>query len=399
MTNLNKTLYLDCFSGISGNMMLGALIDLGASANKLEDVFKKLSLSGYKINIEKKIKCGIEATYVDIEIKKEHHHRHLSDIVSIIDRADLSGNVKEKSKRIFKVLAEAEAKVHGINVNKVHFHEVGAVDAILDIVGTAFCLEELNIDKIYTSPLNTGTGFQKCAHGIIPVPAPATVELLTGIKTYHNNTLKELTTPTGAAIVKALSCDCTNIPENFVSEKVGYGAGTFDLENPNVLRAYLGEIKAVEKTSKYSQDVITIETNIDDLNPEIYPYVMEKLIAEGALDVWITPIIMKKGRPGAKLSVLTKEPNIDILSKIILKETSAIGLRFYASSRIETKRTVIDVNTPFGVVKVKVAFYDEKVCNVAPEYEDCKEIAQKNDIPIKIVYQIALKKALSIYEV
>ena len=388
---VQKVIYLDCFAGISGNMMLGALIDAGVPFEEFSAAIGQLAVKGYEISADVVEKCGVRAVYVNVQVTEEQPHRHLSDIVEIIDNSGFSDTVKNKSKFIFEKLAQAEAKVHGEDIEEVHFHEVGAVDAIVDVVGAVWCLEYLGIEKIYTSKLHVGGGFVECCHGTIPVPAPATAELLKGIPSYQKDIEKELVTPTGAALVSALASGYGNMPEGFVSSKISYGAGTWNLEIPNVLRLYFGEITQ-EELSK----VWIIETNIDDLNPELYPHVIERLLDAGALDAWITPIIMKKGRPAAKLSVLTRGDNKEIISEIIFTETTAIGFRFFEAGRIELKREFLTVETPWGQVRVKVGIYQDMICNIAPEFEDCRKIAREAGIPLKIVHQMAVKEAMEI---
>jgi uncharacterized protein (TIGR00299 family) protein len=395
-----KTLYLDCFSGISGNMLLGALLHVGLPEEVLRKNLSLLPVHGYDLIVTEVNKCGISAIYVDVKLNDDdghhhddddhhHHHRHLSDVLQIIDDSRLSPKVKADSKKIFLLLAQGEAKVHGVGVEEIHFHEVGAVDAIVDIVGTAIGLDYLGIQAIYTSALQVGKGFVKCAHGLMPIPAPATAELLKNIPYYSGETSKELVTPTGAAVIAALSTGYGNMPANFLSKTIGYGAGTWDLEIPNVLRMHVGEIK--------EESVITttcvVEANIDDLNPQIYPYVMEKLLKMGVFDVWLTPIIMKKNRSATMLSVLVNDSMLDQVIALIFEQTSTIGLRYYATERKIAMREMIDVKLPWGKVKVKVSAYEGKICSITPEYEDCKLIADEYKIPLKKVQQTALETA------
>lgn len=385
-----RSLYLDCFSGISGNMFLGALIDLGLPERRLREELAKLDIKEYELIVKRVEKQGISATYANVRIGSQHHHRHLPDIYKIIDQSSLPQAVKEDSKKVFLRLAEAEAKVHGTTAEKIHFHEVGAVDAIIDIVGTVFGLFYLEIDRIYTSKLRTGSGFVKCAHGRMPVPAPATAELLRGIPYESGEIAKELVTPTGAALVSTLSRK-ESLPDGFVSEAVGYGAGSWDLEIPNVLRAVLGSVEASAPAESGGQ--LVIETNIDDLNPQIYSYVMDKLFAAGARDVWMTPILMKKNRPATKLSVLADTPMADTMVAILLSETSAIGVRFYPVNRVTAEREVVSVDTPWGPARVKVCTYQGRICNIAPEFEDCRRLAEEGAVPLKTIW----REVLSVY--
>ncbi|MCC5464405.1 nickel pincer cofactor biosynthesis protein LarC [Pelosinus baikalensis] len=391
-----KTLYLDCFSGISGNMLLGALLHVGLPEEVLRKNLSLLPVHGYDLIVTEVNKCGISAIYVDVKLNDDHHHhddhdhhRHLSDVFQIIDDSRLSPKVKADSKKIFLLLAQAEAKVHGVGVEEIHFHEVGAVDAIVDIVGTAIGLDYLGIQAIYTSALQVGKGFVKCAHGLMPIPAPATAELLKNIPYYSGETSKELVTPTGAAVIAALSTGHGNMPANFLSKTIGYGAGTWDLEIPNVLRMHVGEIKEESVIAK----TFVVEANIDDLNPQIYPYVMDKLLKMGVFDVWLTPIIMKKNRSATMLSVLVNDSLLDQVIALIFEQTSTIGLRYYATERKIAMREMIDVKLPWGKVKVKVSAYEGKICSITPEYEDCKIIADEYKIPLKKVQQAALETA------
>lgn len=392
-----KAVYLDCFAGVSGNMMLGALIDCGLPEDVLKEELGKLPVHGYEIIVEKVLKCGIQATYVDVKLKEHHHHshenghhnhhehRHLPDIYEIIDNSTLSGAVKEKSKKVFLLLAEAEAKVHGTTADKIHFHEVGAVDAIVDIVGTVFGLDYLGIEAVFSSRLQTGCGFVKCSHGTMPVPAPATAELLKTIPHYSGSIEKELVTPTGAALVGALGIEFGEIPANFKTDSIGYGAGTWDLEIPNTLRMHIGEIVRPD-----SDDVLVVEANVDDLNPQVYGYVMDKLFAAGALDVWLTPVIMKKTRPATVLSVLTNGDRLDEIVAIIFAETSTIGMRYYKVQRCTASRNMIQATTPWGEVTVKVSSFNGNVCTATPEYEDCRRLAEKSGVPLKTIQQAAI---------
>jgi uncharacterized protein (TIGR00299 family) protein len=396
-----KAMYLDCFSGISGNMFLGALLDAGVPEQHLREELKKLPVSGYEIQIERVKKCGISATYLDVKLHEhkhdhhhdhhEHHHRHLADILTIIHESALAPGVKANSINIFNHLAKAEAKVHGTSVEQIHFHEVGAVDAIIDIVGAAIGLDWLNINKIYTSRLHVGNGFIHCDHGVMPVPAPATAELLQNIPYYSGDIHKELVTPTGAAIIATLGSGFGSMPENFISQTIAYGAGTWELSIPNVLRMHIGEL--TEYSAVGNSDKIVVETNMDDLNPQVYEYVMDKLLTAGANDVWLTPIIMKKNRPATQLSVLTEQHNLTKIVNIIFTETSSIGMRYYSVDRAITERKFIQVTTDWGEIQVKVCTHNGQIVTISPEYEDCKKIAYSLDIPLKTIQQKAVENA------
>ena len=405
-----KAIYLDCAAGISGNMFLGACLQLGVPEKYLRGELDKLNLPhDFEIEISNVSKNGIGAAYVDVKLArdfdseldrpnirrlhrhehiKNHSHRTFGDIKKIIDASELNEAVKTRALAIFNVIAIAEGKVHQRSAEDVTFHEVGAIDSIVDIIGCAICLNYLDVAKIFVSRINTGSGFVKCAHGLMAIPAPATAELLQGFKTYHFGAEKELTTPTGAAIVNALAEYSADLPEDFSSEKIGYGAGTWDLDIPNVLRIYLGEYGG--QTEKH---LVKLEANIDDMNPQIYGWLYERLFAAGALDVWTTPIFMKKNRPAQMLSVLVDKERKELCIKIIFEETTTIGLRVIdIARRVEAVRKIAKVETRFGSVQCKVSAYDGKIVSITPEYEDCRRLAEQNSVPLKAVWQEALTK-------
>ena len=385
-----KILYYDCFCGISGDMNLAALIDLGVPKEYLMQELSKINLnSQYEIKIEKSVKLGITGTRVDVILNEEHHHRNLKDIEEIINSSDLSDKVKKISLNMFMKVAEAEAKVHGKTLYEVHFHEVGAIDSIVDMVGAAICLDYLKVDKIIASTVQVGGGFVKCAHGIMPVPAPATVEILNNIPISTGIVQFETTTPTGAAIL------ASNVHEfsqkvDFLIKKTAYGIGHRDLEIPNVLRVYLGE---KENSQKKGEQYI-LETNIDDMNPELYGYAEEKLFEAGALDVFKTPIFMKKGRPGIKLSVLVNEKVEQDVLDIIFEETTSIGVRKYSVEKIMLNRDFSKVRTEYGDITIKKAYYKGKLVKYKPEYEECKAIAREKNIPLDKIYKAVYKQDL-----
>ena len=405
-----KAMYLDCAAGISGNMFLGACMQLGVPEKYLRGELDKLRLPHeFDMEISNVSKNGIGAVYVDVRLAKNfeseidrpnirrlhrhehavnHSHRTFGDIKKIIDASDLSDAVKNRALAIFNVIARAEGKVHQRAAEEVTFHEVGAIDSIVDICGCAICLDYFDVEKIFVSRINTGSGFVKCAHGLMPIPAPATAELLQNFKTYHFGAERELTTPTGAAIVNALAEFSSDLPEDFTSEKIGYGAGTWDLDIANVLRVYLGEFGG-----QGTRHLFKLEANIDDMNPQIYGWLYERLFDAGALDVWTTPIYMKKNRPAQMLSVLVDAEHREICTKIIFEETTTIGLRVIEiSRRVEAVRRMAKVATRFGEVQCKVSAYDGKIVSVTPEYEDCRRLAEKNSVPLKMIWQEALTK-------
>ena len=373
--------YFDTFSGISGDMIMGALIDLDLDINFLKKELGKLNLKGHTIEAKKIVKNGISATkFYLIEKHKHHDERNLKEINKIIGNSKLDDEIKITIKKIFLKIAQAEAKIHNMPINKVHFHEIGAIDTIIDVAGAVIGFKKLGIENIYCSKLNVGTGFVEFSHGKFPVPAPATAEILKGIPVYHNSIEAELVTPTGAAIITTLAEKFGKMPTIKV-EKIGYGAGTKDLEQPNVLRVFYGELE-----SGKNETINVIEANIDNMNPEIYPYVIEKLMENGALDAYLTSIIMKKGRPAIKLSVLCEIKDTNKLCKIIFDETTTLGVRIFTAEKRKLDREIKTIKTKYGNVRVKISKLNNKIQNVMPEYEDCARIAKKYKIPLKRVY-------------
>ncbi len=383
--------YLDCFSGISGNMVLGALLDAGLELDDLQEELAHLGLSGYVIHADAVKRRGLSGTHVTVEIEDQGPERHFHDIEAIITGSDLPERIQRRSLTVFRRLAEAEAKVHGMPVDHVHFHEVGAVDAIVDVVGAVVGFDLLGVEHTYASPVRVGRGTVTCAHGVMPVPAPATAELLKGVPTYGRDVDAELATPTGAAILTTLVESFGAAPPMAVAQ-IGYGAGTRELPHPNLLRVSIGE--SAEGAAGYEQDQVTvIEMNIDDMNPEFYEYVMTRLFDAGAVDVFLTPIAMKQNRPGVQLSVLVAEGRVPEVVDVLFTETTTIGVRFTAAQRWKLRRERIEVETPYGAVSVKVASRGETVMNVAPELRDCRRRAEERDVPLKVVYQAAQEAA------
>ena len=379
-----KVAYFDCFSGISGNMILGALVDLGLDIEELRGKLSNLPLPGYQIDAQRVAKQGISATYVDIVSKEDDKERTLKDILELIDQSTLPREVKRLGKRIFTRLGEAEAKVHHQDLSKVCFHEIGAVDTLIDIFGAVIGLKMLGIERISSSPLNLGRGLVRCAHGVLPVPAPITAELVKGVPVYATDVEGELTTPTGAAIITSLATDFGNMPPLTI-QRVGYGAGKMNLEIPNLLRIFTGE--AVNQPRDYISEYITVlETNIDDMNPQFYDHIMESLLDAGALDVFITPVQMKKNRPGIVLSASTPKENLEKLLDILFKESTTLGVRISETHRLSLPRSRHLVKTKFGEIRVKVALKGSTIIKVTPEYEDCKKAAITHQVPISQVY-------------
>jgi uncharacterized protein (TIGR00299 family) protein len=433
------TLYLDCFAGISGDMMIGTLIDLGVDLAALEQELRKLPIEGYRLQVSKVNKCGLQATKFQVILtgpegdhpadfefhevespadasrqrtdESHHHHaaqRSLTEILDIIERSFLSPEVKATACKIFTRLGEAEARIHGVSLAEIHFHEVGGIDAIIDIVGTAIGLEQLGATQICASALHLGSGFVECTHGVYPVPAPATANLVAGVPVYTTSVKGEMVTPTGAAIVTSIASEFGPLPP-MVIQAIGYGAGHRDREFPNVLRGYLGETvsgadihrepgRAVrtpfpeqhlstEGPAGYHESPTTvIEATIDDMNPQLFEYLIERLLEAGALDVVLIPVQMKKSRPGTILHVLAHPTSVDDLLAIIFTESTTIGARTYQVTKRMLQRETRVAETPFGPVRVKIARLGSQVTNIAPEYEDCRELARRHGVPVKDIY-------------
>jgi uncharacterized protein (TIGR00299 family) protein len=377
-----KTAYFDAFSGLSGDMLVGAFIDLGVNFDELRTAVEGLPLSGYRLSANRKTVSGIAAVKFEVEILEPQPERHLGEILDAISSSCLPTAVVARAKRIFEGLAEAEGKVHRTTLDHVHFHEVGAVDSIIDIVGTAFAVEQLEIADIMVSTLPLGAGVARSRHGIIPVPAPATVELLADFPVRFGDGDAEMVTPTGAAVVRALA---RPVPAGltFKIERVGYGAGSRSLKDrPNVLRVFIGERHAA-----YGADeLLQIETNIDDLNPQIYDHLTMRLLAAGARDVTLTPTIMKKGRPGVLVAILAPETSKDALTAILFEETSTIGLRFHPVARLKLERRTLNVDTRFGAIQVKLSGKaGEAPITITPEYDECRRAAETHHVPLRLV--------------
>jgi len=377
-----KVAYFDCSKGISGNMILGALLDAGLKRAYLLRELGKLKLKGYKLTVKK----GDFSTLVEVKLIKKEKPRNLKDILKIIDSSELSKSVKNTSKKIFLRLAEAESKVHNKPLSKVHFHELGSTDAIIDIVGAAIGLDKLKISKVYSSALNIGKGKIKMAHGTFSVPAPATTYLIKNIPVFSNDIPGELVTPTGAAIITSICDSFRNMPRIEVQSS-GSGAGSYKLKTPNTLRVFVGksELDLADET------ILQIETGIDDMSPEFYGHVIETLLEAGAVDAYIAPVQMKKGRPASTLTVLAPPDKKDKVLEKIFSETTSFGVRVYLVPRKILKRTVASVNTRFGLVRIKKGLISNSTVTASPEYGDCERIAKKRGIPLKTVYTEALR--------
>jgi uncharacterized protein (TIGR00299 family) protein len=385
-----KLAYFDCFSGISGDMTLGALVDAGCEIEHLRQELRGLQVAGWQLTAEKVWKNGMAATHVKVQTEDQTKHRSLSAILGILKSSSLAQPVRERAAAIFTRLGEAEARVHDVPVEQIHFHEVGAVDAIVDIVGACIGFERLEIEKFACSPLNVGGGTVQMTHGVLPVPAPATANLLMGKPTYSNGVQKELVTPTGAAIV-ATVCDSFGPQPAMSVSAIGYGAGSSDLEGqPNVLRIMIGE--AAEKSvAGHDEEIAVIEANLDDMNPQIYGYFLEKALAAGALDVYTTPVQMKKNRPGTLLTVLCKPADTNALMALVFAETTTFGARTYLAQRRALPREHVSVATSFGEVRIKVSRVNGRILHVAPEYEDCKRLALEKNVPLQQVMAEAMR--------
>jgi uncharacterized protein (TIGR00299 family) protein len=393
-----KLAYFDCFSGISGDMTLGALVDAGCAVEQLREGLRGLQVPGWDLTAEKVWKNGMAATYVKVLTEDQTKHRSLSAIMEILQKSRLAPAVREQAAAIFQKLGEAEARVHDVPLERIHFHEVGAVDAIVDIVGACIGFEVLGIEKFACSPLNVGGGTAKMAHGVLPVPAPATANLLQGKPTYSNGVQKELVTPTGAAIVATL-CDAFGPQPAMSVSAIGYGAGAADLEGrPNVLRIMVGEEVGATKTAQaeasapgFDEEIAVIEANLDDMNPQIYGYFLEKALGGGALDVYTTPVQMKKNRPGTLLTVLCKPQDMNVLMSLIFAETTTFGARTYRAQRRVLPREWVNVATDYGDVRIKVSRVNGRILHVAPEYDDCRKLAVEKNVPLQKVIAEAMR--------
>ncbi len=383
--------YFDCFCGISGDMTLGAFIDIGVPLSWLKDSLEKLPLKDFDISVESISRSGIKAKSVHVLTKNNLKSRHYSEIKDLVQNSHLSRKVNQKSLEIFERLATAEAEIHGQPKEKVHFHETGGVDAIVDIVGTALCLEYLGVEKVIASRIPLGTGFVSCQHGTLPVPAPATLSILKGVPVYGTKIPHELVTPTGAAIIASIADSFEELPDIIV-EKTGYGAGKRDLKTiPNLLRIIIGT-QAIH-ISDYQKDRISVvETSIDDMNPEFFGFLMDRLFKEGALDVYLIPVFMKKNRPGTMVQVLCTEDRKKSVINRILSETTSIGVRYYDVQRSKLVRKNITIKTIYGDVQVKHITNPNGSVRLVPEYEVCKKIAIEKGIPLKTVYDTIIKE-------
>ncbi|MBA7499005.1 Pyridinium-3,5-bisthiocarboxylic acid mononucleotide nickel insertion protein [subsurface metagenome] len=384
-----KIAYFDCFSGISGDMTVGALLDAGLEIETLEKELKKLGLSGYQLEVNKVVKKGISATQFKVKIKEEGVERRFKDILTIHEKSKLDEEIKKETKKIFFNIAQAESKIHQKDMDKIHFHEIGGLDSIIDITSAVIGIKTLGIEEIYSSNLPVGKGFVKCAHGVIPVPTPATLELLKNIPTYSGGIDSEMITPTGAAIIGTLAKSFGGRPLMKI-ERIGYGAGEKEFTIPNLLRVSIGEKILKDENLKdgyVSDEAVLIETNIDDINPEFYDYIMEQLFSQGALDVFLTPIQMKKNRPAHMLSIIVYEQDLKEILEVLFSESTTLGVRIREIKRLRLGQQNFIAETKYGKIRVKVGIFKGEIKNIAPEYEDCKKMAKQHKVPLKEIYE------------
>ncbi len=390
-----KVLYLDVFAGISGDMTLGMLLDLGMPLNLLKEAVEMLGLEGVEITSQAVDRRGIRGIKVEVRGWERGVVRTWSNIRALIEESRLDGKVKERSLAIFQVLAEAEARIHSRNVDQVHFHEIGAVDSIVDIVGCAAGLCWLGVERVHSSAIPTGKGWVRTDHGVYPVPPPAVASILTDVPTYFGDIATEIVTPTGAAIIKVCVDDFGPMPLMRV-DRVGYGAGTRELDIPNLLRGFLGELEGEQGVIR--ERAYMVLTNIDDMNPEFYDHVMELLFLAGASDVWLTPILMKKTRPAVTLQVLAPSSALEKVKEVLYRETNTLGLRIMVVEKEAAERDFLEVETVWGKVRVKLGMLAGEVVNLAPEYADCRELARRTGVPLKRIYDAAQAAATATLE-
>jgi len=380
-----KTLYFDCFAGASGDMILGAMIAAGVDADLLRQNLGLLDIAGWSLDFDRVDRSGISAIYARVKTTHEQAHRHLSDILKIINDSKLSDSIKGRSSAIFLTLAHAEANVHNERVEHVHFHEVGALDAIIDVVGAAICFDLLDIERFVCSPLHVGSGFVDMDHGRFPVPPPAVVELLKDAPVYATEIKGELVTPTGAAIISTVCLEFGPLPR-LELERAGYGAGSREYEKfPNVLRVFIGD----DARPGATELLWMLETNLDDLSPQVFGHVMERALDGGALDCYFTPVHMKKNRPGVLLSILCRESEREPLTNLLFAETTTLGVRSYQVERRALERTLVSVQTEYGPIDVKVARLNGHAINEMPEYEQCRTAALKAGVALRVVEEAA----------
>ncbi len=382
--------YLDCSAGVSGDMIVAALLDLGLDFEHLQSELEKLPLEGYRLERRRESRGSITATRFLVEVTEEQPERGLSEVLAIIDGANLAESPKSLAKRIFVRLAGAESRVHGVALEAVHFHEIGAVDSIIDIVGAAIGLMESGVKQFRSSALNLGAGWIESRHGQLPVPAPATVELLKGALVFSDRETGEWTTPTGAAIVSSVVEAFGRLPQMTIAG-VGYGAGAQERQlMPNVLRLVVGDAEEPATPGPVRESVSVIEAEIDDLSPQVFGYLMERAMQQGALEIFYTPVQMKKDRPGTQLTIICQNERREELADLVFTETTTIGLRLHEVERRVLDRQQQSVQTPYGAIRVKVAKIGSRMVNCSPEYEDCRKAAERHGVPVRDVLSLAL---------
>jgi len=387
-----KVGYLDCFSGISGDMLMGALADAGASTKGMQDAVAGLGVAGLRLDFERVVKSGISALKAEVAVETDETPPHrLPQVLELIERSELGPAEKATAASVFRALAHAEARVHGTDVENVHFHEVGAFDAVADVVGTVAGFADLRLDMLWCSAVPAPCGETSTEHGTLPLPAPAALELLRGFEIRPTTCRRELVTPTGAALARTLSDPSDGWPCMTV-ERIGYGAGAMDLEHANVLRLVLGTAPDPAAEGYSGPPLVMVETNVDDMNPEWIAHLESKLLGLGALDLAVDQVLMKKGRPGLRLSVLVDEASLAGVAEALFRETTTLGVRFHRVGRLTLRREVKRVETGFGTVDVKVGYLDGEPVNAAPEYESCRKVAEEAGVPLKQVYREALAR-------
>lgn len=388
----NMLAYFDCFSGVSGDMTLGAFLDLGVPVEWLKENLSRLPLTGFDVSVTPVSRSGIQAKSVRVLTEDEKASRDYAEIRHLLENGPLSSDVRAMSLKIFEKIAKAEAAIHGCSLDEVHFHEVGGIDAIVDIVGAALCVEYLGIESVFASEIPLGKGFISCRHGTLPVPAPATLAILEGVPVYGTDIPYELVTPTGAAIVATLAESFGVMPDMIVG-KTGYGAGQRDIDaRPNVLRIVTGEEPGRE-AGKQSETIVAVETCIDDMNPEIFGFLMDRLFEDGALDVCWIPVFMKKNRPGTMIQVLCRKNRKTAVINRILSETTSLGVRYYNVHRAQLAREQVVLESIYGSVEAKRITDLQGSIRIVPEYEACKKIAIEKNLPIRIVYDTIIKSS------
>ena len=392
---MSRTLYFDCFCGVSGDMTVGALLDAGADFDRVRAGLRSLRVPGFEISAQKVKKHGIMATQFSVRLEQghEHPHRHLSDILDIIEKGDLPASVKAASAETFRRIAECEATVHGTTTEAIHFHEVGAVDSIVDIVGAHLALHDLGIDRVVSSPLNVGSGTVAAAHGVLPVPAPATALLLKGVPAYGSAVEGELVTPTGAALVSQLAQRYGPLPDMRI-EAAGYGCGVREIPGrANVLRVLIGGAPAADLPGP-TEPIVVIEANIDDMNPELFPPLLAEALDSGARDAFLTPVLGKKGRPAYQVTVLCDHAKASEAIRVLFYGSTTLGVRMHVEERICLEREWKSVDTPWGTVRVKLGRFEDQITCASPEFEECRRVAEQGRVPVLAVYEAARAAAI-----